>query len=144
MTWTISPGVATAQLQATMAFADTGAPIAGAARLQLFTSTKPAPGANPASAPQAEIVLATPCGTITAGVWSLTAADPAGALVLETGIPRWARWLSATGTWVADGTVTDAAGSGDIRISGGQTPVGETGPLLFAGGLALLGSTAFT
>lgn len=144
MTWTLSPAAATAQLQATMTFADTGAPGSGAARLQLFASTQPAPGAAPASTPQAEIVLATPCGTITAGVWSLTPADSAGALVLTTGIPRWARWLAANGDWVADGTVTDAAGTGDIRIGGGQTPEGETGPLLLAGGLALLGASALT
>lgn len=144
MSWAISPGTATAQLQATMAFADTGAPAAGAARLQLFASDKPAPGAAALTAPQAEIVLATPCGTIAESVWSLIAAEPGGALVLTTGVPKWARWLSAAGEWVADGTVSDLDGTGAIRIGGGQTPPGDTGPMLYAGGLAVLGSTAFT
>ena len=142
--WTISPGAATAQLHATMAFADAGAPTAGASKLQLFASTQPTPGDVALTAPQAEILLATPCGTITAGVWSLTAADPSGSLVLTTGVPKWARWLSATGEWVADARVTDLAGTGAIRIGGGQTPADETGPMLYAGGLAVLGSTAFT
>lgn len=144
MSWAISSSAATAQLQATMAFADAGAPAAGASKLQLFASDKPEPGAAALTAPQAEIALATPCGTITAGVWSLTAAESGGALVLTTGVPKWARWLAANGEWVADASVTDLAGEGDIRIGGGQTPPGETGPMLYAGGLAVLGSTAFT
>ena len=144
MSWDISPGAATAQLQATMAFADTGAPFSGGSRLYLYSSEKPTPGGAALTAPQAEIVLATPCGTITAGVWSLTAAEPSGSLVLTTGVPKWARWLSASNEWVADARVTDLAGTGDIRIGGGQTPAGETGPMLYAGGLAVLGSIAFT
>lgn len=144
MSWALSPGVAAAQLQATMSFADASAPAAGASRLQLFTTTQPAPGADANTAPQAEIVLATPCGVIAEGVWSLIVAAPGGALVMTTGVPKWARWLSATGQWVADASVTDLAGEGDIRIGGGQTPPGETGPMLYAGGLAVLGTTAFT
>lgn len=139
--WEISPAAAEVQLQATLAYADTGL---SASRLQVFTTTQPAAGAPEAADPQFEILLADPCGVITAGVWSLTAATPGGTLVLATGIPRWGRWLSASGAWVADGDVTDAAGTGAIRITGGTTPPGETGPMLFAGGLAVLGTTAFT
>lgn len=141
MSWDISQAVADVQLQATMVFADTGA---GSARLQLFTSAKPDPGEPAGTAAQVEIVLAKPSGTITGGVWSLTPAEPGGALVLATGIPRWGRWISASGAWVADGTVSDLAGTAAIRIGGGATPEGETAPMLYAGGLALLGTTAFT
>ena len=71
MDWQISPGAALIQLQATMAWADTGA---GSSRLQIFTSAQPAPGDAAGAAPQVEFVLAKPCVVITDGVWSLIAA----------------------------------------------------------------------
>lgn len=141
MSWGISPAAALAQLQATMAFADTGS---GASRLQLFTTVRPEIGAVITDTPQVEIVLAKPCGIITAGVWSLIAADLGGAMVLANGIPRWGRWLTAAGGWVADGDVTDLDHTGAIRIAGGATPEGDDSPMLWAGGLAILGATAFT
>lgn len=141
MDWQISPGAALIQLQATMAWADTGA---GSSRLQIFTSAQPASGDAAGAAPQVEFVLAKPCGVITDGVWSLTAAEPGGTMVLVNGIPRWGRWLTASGAWVADGDVTDLAGGGAIRIAGGATPEGDNSPMLYAGGLAILGATAFT
>ncbi len=141
MEWQISPAAALAQLQATMVLADTGP---AASRLQLFTNAQPAPGVEPGAAPQVEIALAKPCGVIAAGVWSLTAANPGGTMVLTNGIPRWGRWLTAAGEWIADGDVTDLASGGAIRIAGGATPEGDNSPMLYAGGLALLGTTAFT
>ena len=141
MDWQISPGAALIQLQATMAWADTGA---GSSRLQLFTNAQPSPGADAGVAAQVEFVLAKPCGTITDGVWSLIAAAPGGTMVLINGIPRWGRWLTASGAWVADGDVTDPDHNGAIRIDGGATPDGGTSPMLYAGGLAVLVGTAFT
>lgn len=141
MDWDISPAAALVQLQATMAWADAGP---AASRLQLFTSEQPAAGAEPGAAPQVEITLAKPCGVIVGGVWSLTAANPGGTMVLTNGIPRWGRWLTAAGVWIADGSVTDLDHAGAIRIAGGATPAGDNSPMLYAGGLALLGATAFT
>lgn len=141
MDWDISPAAAQVQLQATMAWADTGP---GASRLQIFANVQPAPGAEPGAVPQVEITLTKPCGVIVAGVWSLTAADAGGTMVLANGIPRWGRWLTAAGDWIADGNVTDLASGGAIRIAGGATPVGDNSPMLYAGGLAILDAAAFT
>lgn len=141
MDWSLSPDAALVQLQATMAWADQGA---ANARLQLFTSPRPAAGAAAGGPAQVELLLAKPCGAITDGVWSLAALRPGGTMVLRDGIPRWGRWLSGTGAWLADGDVTDSAHDGAIRIAGGSTPAGDNSPMLYAGGLAVLGQTAFT
>ena len=141
MDWDISPGTTLAQLQATMAFADQGI---GASRLQIFTAARVAGGAPAGEPPQFEIVLAKPCGAIVDETWSLIAAELGGTLVLTNGIPRWGRWLAGNGAWVADGDVTDMDGGGAIRLAGGQTPPGDNSPMLYAGGLAVLGSTSFT
>lgn len=141
MTFAIGADHALAQLAATIAFADQGP---AAARIYVYTTAQPATGADPGGAAQAEIVLAKPCGTIAGGALTLHVADPAGTMVLATGLPRWARWVSGTGALVADGTVTDAASGGDFIVSGAATPPGETSPQLYAGGIVLLGTVTLT
>jgi hypothetical protein len=141
MDWQLSPGAEIAQLEATMAYADQGS---GASRLLVFATDKPVPGAAVNATPQVEFVLAKPSGRITGGVWVLAAAQPGGSMVMATGIPRWARWLTAGGAWVADGDVTDADHGGAIRLAGGATPEGDTSPMLYAGGLAVLVSSELT
>jgi hypothetical protein len=140
MTWSVSTAVLEAQLAATIAQADSGP---GNARLQFFTNAYPGPGA-PGQAPQAEIVLAKPCATVTGGVLSFALAAEPGGLVLTAGIPRWVRWLSASGNRIADGTVTDAASGGDVQITGGTTPSGDNSPMLLAGSIIQLASSALT
>lgn len=127
---------AMAQLAASLAFADAGAL---SSRILLYADAGPAIGAPPAGDPLAEIVLAKPCGTIASGKLTLHVADPAGAMVLTTGIPRAARWISGAGNLVAAGFVTDMDHGGDFRIDGGNTPDGDDSPMLYAGGKALLG-----
>lgn len=134
MSWDIDLAVATAQLQATVAFADTGT---GTARIRLYTNAWPGAG-DPGQPAQAEIVLGKPCASVSGGVLSFNLAADPGGLVMTAGIPRWARWVSASGARIADGTVTDAAHGGDFRISGGSTPPGEDSPMLLAGSLAVL------
>ena len=92
----------------------------------------------------AEIVLAKPAGTIVAGVLKLV--TPAGAvpMVLTTGIPRWGLLCAGDGAPLANGKVTDAAGSGEIRIDGGVTSVGDDSPQLYAGGRIVLLETFLT
>lgn len=140
MTWSVSTAVLEAQLAATIALADSGP---GNARLQFFTNAYPGPGA-PGEAPQAEIILAKPCAIISGGVLGFNLAAEPGGLVMTAGIPRWARWVSASGARVADGTVTDDAHGGDFRIAGGSTPPGEDSPLLLAGSLAVLTGSSLT
>lgn len=129
------------QLAATIAFADAGSL---PSRILMYTDLSAADGSEPASSAVAAVVLAKPCGTITAGVLSLHAALPGGTLVTTTGVPRAARWVNGDGLLVAAGTLTDGANGGDFTVSGGITAPGETSPTLYAGGLVLLGAVALT
>lgn len=141
MTFFIGPEHTASQLAASIARADQGAT---PSRIQLFDNEQPAGGAAASVTPQAEIALAKPCGSVVGAALVLTPADAGGSMVLRTGIPRWARWLSGDGKVMADGSVTDADHGGDFQISGGATQPGDTSPALYAGGLVLLGGTSFT
>ncbi len=137
MTMVIGQDHALAQLAASIAFADAGAQ---PSRIRLYADAGAATGATPAGAPLAEVTLAKPCGTIAAGQLTLHVADPAGAMVLATGQPRAAQWVSGEGKLVAAGTVTDMDHGGDFRVGGASTPPGDDTPTLYAGGLVLLGA----
>ena len=137
MTMAIGPDNALAQLAASIAFADAGGE---PSVIRLYADAGAATGATPAGAPLAEVTLAKPCGTIAAGQLALHVADPTGAMVLTTGQPRAAQWVSGEGKLVAAGTVTDMDHSGDFRIGGASTPPGDDTPALYAGGLVLLGA----
>ena len=137
MTMTLGPDHALAQLAASIAFADTGAQPSS---IRLYADAGAATGAVPVDGPLAEIALSKPCGSIAAGQLTLHAADPAGAMVLTTGQPRAAQWVSGEGKLVAAGTVTDMDHGGDFRIGGASTPPGDDTPALYAGGLVLLGA----
>lgn len=140
--WDISAAAVLAQLQGMLARADTGA---GSSRLALYTTAPPALISDAhADTPQAEIVLAKPCGAIVGGALVLHVADPAGAMVMAQGLPRWAEWFAADGVLLARCDVTDMDHGGGIRIVGGATPEGETSPMLYPGGLVQLGLVALT
>lgn len=133
----VGPEHALAQLAASLAFADMGAL---PSRIRLYADAGAAGGAAPAGIPLAEIVLAKPSGTIAAGKLTLHPVDSAGSMVLATGTPRAAHWVSGDGKLVAAGTVTDMDHSGDFRIGGAATAPGDDSPKLYAGGLVLLGA----
>lgn len=138
----VSNALAAAQMQATLDRMSTGG---GAAALHLYTTARPpTPQDDPGGAAQAVIALSSPPGVVTDGVLSLTPAVPEGTLVLADGIPRWGRFFAADGAPMADGDVTDDTHGGDITVGGGLTPDGDTSPLLYAGGLVLLGTVALT
>ena len=133
----VGPDLVLAQLAASIAFADAGAQ---PSRILLYADALAGTGAAPSSAPLAEIALAKPCGSIAAGQLTLHVADPAGAMVLATGQPRAAQWVSGAGLLVAAGTVTDMDHAGDFRVGGAPTAPGDDTPTLYAGGLVLLGA----
>ena len=132
----VGPEHALAQITTSLAFADAGTLPAS---ILLYAESAVATGAAPTTSALAEITLAKPCGTLTGGVLTLHVADPDGALVLQQGIPRAARWMSGDGKLVGAGTVTDTLNAGDFRIDGGTTAPGDDAPMLYAGGLVLLG-----
>lgn len=130
MTLAISVDHNEARLAATVAFADSG-PLAS--RIFLYHTVRPDFGADPGAAPLAVLSLAKPCGVVANGVLSLVQGDGYGDLVLATGQAVWARWVNGFDALVADGSVSDDAGSGDFKISG------TVGGLLFAGAYVVLG-----
>lgn len=132
MTFELSTELTLAQLQATIDFAD-DAP--GNSVIKIYAEAAPEAG----DTPLATIVLAKPCGVVTSSSFDLIADDPLGSLVTTGGIPYGARWEKSDGALVARGSVTDELNGGDFTVSGGVTPVGETSPQLYSGGLVFLG-----
>lgn len=118
----LGPEHIAAQLAATLVFANRGA--TGQFKVYLDNDVL-----------QIAVPLANPCGVIAGGDLRLIAQEAGGALILVSGIPRRAEWLNGEGKLVVRGTVSDGAHDGNFRIEGGLTPAGETGPMLYAGGL---------
>ena len=140
--WEVGPEAAAAQLAATIARADQGA---GFARVRIYTTPHPSSIAVPRTdTPQAEVVLLKPCAAIVDGALVMYPRDVDGTLVMSTGLPRWADWVAADGSIIATSNCIDSANGGGWQLGGGDTPEGETSPLLYAGGLVQLGATALS
>jgi hypothetical protein len=131
MTFALSAAHNDARLEGTRTFADTGTQNS---RIHLYATAQPATGADPGGAPLVTLRLSKPCGVVTAGSLLLTQAEVGGDLIMVTGSVLWARWVNGDDVLVADGTVSDSAGAGDIKLDG------TAGTLLYAGAYALLGS----
>jgi hypothetical protein len=102
-----------ARLAGTIAFLDTGA---AHAKVRLYEGTR---AANVATAPTggtllAEVELTKPCGTITAGVLTLT--QLADGTIGKSGTATWARIINGNGDEAIDCDVTIPAGTGEIKI----------------------------
>lgn len=84
------------------------------------------------------MVLTKPCGEVVSNKLVLSQADISGDMILTTGSATKAVWVNGLNQVVAQGTVTDDAGSGDFKIAG------TSGTLLYAGGRAILGTNELT
>ena len=135
MTLVISNAHKSARLAGTLNFAETGAQNS---RIRLYATIQPATGGDPGGGLLVEILLAKPCGEIKAGVLTLKQSEASGDLILETGTALWARWINGNDEVVADGSVSDGAGTGDFKLSG------TSGTVLYAGARALLGQCTLT
>lgn len=130
MTMSISPAHNDARLVGTMVFAGAGSII------QLFVAEHPTLGGTPSETPLVQIVLANPCGAVVSHLLVLHQNDAGGDLVALSGAAVWARWVTAAGELIADGSVTDASGAGDFKLSG------TSGTMIYAGARVLLGASA--
>lgn len=83
-------------------------------KLSLYSGTKPAPG-GAITTLLAEFNLASPAGAVSGGV--LTFTDPANTVVVASGQATWARITNSGGSWVADLTVSQVGGTGEIRLT---------------------------
>ena len=120
----ISPAHALARLQATLAFADSGAQ---ASRISVYDA---------ADQLLVALTLTKPCGVIGAdAALLLTQAAAGGELILLSGQAAKAIWSTSDGKLIGRGLVTDEAGDGHFKL------LGSTGTQLYAGGKAILGET---
>ena len=134
MAWTLTTPHNTARTTAaqaaanahTITLADAGA---GPSTLRLYTDADPV---TQERTHLVTIVLAKPCGTIVGGQIQLAQADPLGDMVAATGVPTFAQWCDGDGTVIADCTVSNDAGDGDLKISTRQDG------MIFEGGFVTL------
>lgn len=120
-----------ARLGGTLAYIEAGA---SPAFLNIYGTTKPAPGGAPGASPLVSIQLASPAGTIASNQLSL-AAENLTDMVMNSGGAVWGRILNGDGNWVLDATC-GAVGSGKPIILSDTT--------LFSGGVVSLISAILT
>jgi len=135
-----SAALATAHLTATLAMMDSGSTgSTGGAKLKLYSSlAQPAPG----DAAMCTIHLARPSAVVSGASLILSAPEPG--LVMTAGMPRWGVLEGADGTALHTGDVSDAEHDGFYKVSGAQTPPGETTPMFQAGATVTLGAVVYT
>ena len=102
---------AAAALSATLTALNAGI---GGATVSLYSTPRPANGADSGGAAQAVITLPKPAGVISGGVLTLGAADDA--FILSTGVTLWAR-VEANGVILLDCDVSDTGGTATIRLA---------------------------
>lgn len=95
-------------------------------------------GADPGAAPLVVCVLARPAGAVVAHAIVLQQGEVGGDMIAATGDALWARWLTGDGEIVAEGDVSDEAGTGKFKVAG------TTGTTLYAGGRFFLAMSALT
>ena len=105
---------AAASLAATLARLNSGT--LGAA-VAIYASDRPANGTASGGQAVATFILAKPAGTIASGVLTLSPVEDA--LIIATGIAKWARVTVNTGI-VFDCDVSDMTGTSTIRLSATQ------------------------
>lgn len=120
---------AAAALAATLAKLNSGALEAS---VLLFSTPRPANGADAGAAAMTTITLRKPAGVIAAGVLTLTL--PEDAMVLISGVPLWGR-VAVGSAIVLDCDVSDMSGTAMIRLATTQ---------LYAGGFVRLVSGALS
>lgn len=128
------------QLAATLSRLDIGTE--GAAEVRFYATSVPATLGGHSDSPMATTVLGRPCGVLSSAGLTLAASAPG--LVMQGGTPRWAELVAADGAVLHMGDVTDTDHDGFWRVSGADTPEGETSPYFAAGGLLSLGTVVLT
>ena len=123
MTIAITQAHADARLTGTVSYLDSGT---GNAAVRLYGGTRPAtPADTPGSTMLVQIPLSKPCGTVAAGVLTLTQLEDG--LISTTGTVTWARVVNGNGDTAFDCDCGEGPGVWEVQLA--QTD-------LFAGGTA--------
>lgn len=108
----------------------------GPASIAIFSSPRPAPGEAPSAAALVTIPLAAGAGTIDAQSAQIVLATPIEAQIAADGAGNWARIYDGAGAWWGDASVSNTAGTGEIKLDDGETVAGDA--QLAAGAFARL------
>jgi hypothetical protein len=87
---------------------------ASGGKLAFYTGPKPAPG-GAVTTKLAEFSLASPAGVVANAEWTFT--DPTDTNAIADGAVQWARITGSGGAFVADFTVSNLSGSGEIKVT---------------------------
>jgi hypothetical protein len=109
-----------------LTFLDLGA---GNATIETYGTARPAANADPGGTPLLITTLAKPAGEVVGGSIILAADEPAGDLVLQSGIAVWARFKNGDGDWVFDCDVSADGGGGEVQFIDIQLYAGGRAPL---------------
>lgn len=127
MTVAITQAHNDARLTGTVNHLDSGT---GNAAVRLYGGTRPAtPADTPGSVMLVQIPLSKPCGTVSAGVLTLTQLEDG--LIGSTGTATWARVVNGEGATAFDCDCGEGPGAWEVQLA--QTS-------LFAGGAARISS----
>ncbi|MCK9993728.1 MAG: hypothetical protein Dbin4_02248 [Alphaproteobacteria bacterium] len=100
-------------LQASSDLLDSGT---AAPYIELHPAPRPAAGDPPAGAALVTIPMANPPGTIDTGLVRIVLTVPAEGQIAVGGDAFWARIYDGAGAWWADASVSDEAGTGEIKL----------------------------
>lgn len=127
MTIAITSALNSARLQGVVSYLDTGP---GFAAIQIYGGTRPAtPADAPGSSMLVQIPLTKPCGSVAAGVLTLTGSG--NGLIANSGAATWARVVNADGATAFDCDAGQGAGAWEVQL---------VQAFLYAGGDAALQS----
>ena len=96
-------------------------------KLQIYSGSRPTTGEEVdeyTNSLLVEFELPYPCGTVSEGV--LTFDSISGVSAIASGTAVWARLLDADEDFVADMSVSDMTGSGDVKIDSVELVIGDS------------------
>lgn len=100
-------------LQASFDLLDSGA---NASYIELYATTRPASGGAPGGSPLVTLAMSNPPGTVDGTLYRIALTVPIEGQIAIAGSPVWARIYDGAGAWWADASVSDEAGSGEIKL----------------------------
>ncbi|NMG29364.1 hypothetical protein [Aromatoleum evansii] len=100
-------------LQASFDLLDSGP---AAPYVELYGTVRPAPGAAPGGSPLVTVTMSNPPGTVDGALFRIDLTVPIEGQIAVAGGAVWARIYDGAGAWWADASVSDEAGSGEIKL----------------------------
>ncbi|MCC4116342.1 hypothetical protein LLG90_13360 [Aromatoleum toluclasticum] len=100
-------------LQASFDLLDSGA---AAPYVEIYGTARPAAGGAPGGSPLVTVTMSNPPGTVDGALFRIVLTVPIEGQIALAGDALWARIYDGAGAWWADCSVSDEAGSGEIKL----------------------------